>query len=583
MNEKTLYVTKQSGTYSDALVLFGLAALVDQICRSTKGPDARWRITLEDAGGHYLLRLDTDLPLSGLSALPSLAPYLASDDDAAPAGLTARSVTETLERVRAWDEQRRALAGGGREQNTDLEQQLRELAPPDDAAVVLFVGDSKMQAAGIYNRLVAQWPKAQAHLSQHLGALFALFDSPDVDVQSVLKSWAKLARKDDIDQKETASQLLNPHQGKGANEPKANALRIDNIKDRPWLEEFLKAVGLWYGVAPRRTVDTDDWKVYVAAPRRITWQVFRAAFAEFNRFLWRERGQTAIKTDITSVLLFYRAWLSYVEATTRDQPSLDLPLEPEAAVAGFYVAQFKLLSRQAYTMLNLSFLSTPTWGALLRDRADIFALQEIIDEHLAVVRGIDETRSSGFELLRRYRDFLNTSNWQSFFDFTAGYSQEILRRLNESQRSVPLFSVTRLRRLIMSNRKDLTPIIENVGFQNVASAIRHATVIPQSRKARKQDALYEVQYGLGAELKRKSAVRDEFVVALTDFIQSYNQENAQKLESTGTQMRKDVRTTDIAEVVRLIDEYGAELVANLLIAFGYAREPRDEQEVQPNA
>ncbi len=583
MNEKTLYVTKQSGTYSDALVLFGLAALVDQICRSTKGPDARWRITLEDAGGHYLLRLDTDLPLSGLSALPSLAPYLASDDGAAPAGLTARSVTETLKRVRAWDEQRRALAGSGRGQNTDLEQQLRELAPPDDAAVVLFIGDSKMQAAGIYNRLVAQWPKVQAHLSQHLSALFALFDSPDVDVQSVLKSWGKLARQDGIDQKETASQLLNPHQGKGANEPKANALRIDNIKDRPWLEEFPKAVGLWYGVAPRRTVDTDDWKVYVAAPRRITWQVFRAAFAEFNRFLWRERGQTAIKTDITSVLLFYRAWLSYVEATTRDQPALDLPLEPEAVVAGFYVAQFKLLSKQAYTMLNLSFLSTPTWGALLRDRADIFALQEIIDEHLAVVRGIDEARSSGFELLRRYRDFLNTSNWQSFFDFTAGYSQEILRRLNESQRSVPLFSVTRLRRLIMSNHKGLTPIIENVSFQNVASAIRHATVIPQSRKARNQEALYEVRYGLGAELKRKSAVRDEFVVALTDFIQSYNQENAQKLESTGTQMRKDVRTTDIAEVVRLIDEYGAELVANLLIAFGYAREPRDEQEVQPNA
>jgi hypothetical protein len=42
-------------------------------------------------------------------------------------------------------------------------------------------------------------------------------------------------------------------------------------------------------------------------------------------------------------------------------------------------------------------------------------------------------------------------------------------------------------------------------------------------------------------------------------------------------MRRDVRTTDIAEVVRLIDEYGSEVVANLLIAYGYAREPREEQ------
>ncbi len=132
----------------------------------------------------------------------------------------------------------------------------------------------------------------------------------------------------------------------------------------------------------------------------------------------------------------------------------------------------------------------------------------------------------------------------------------------------------------MTNRKDLAPIVENGGFQNVAYAIRHATIIPQTRKANKQDNLYEVRYGLGAELKRKGTVRDEFVAALTDFIQSYNQENVQKLESKGQQLRRDVRTGDIAEVVRLIDEYGSEVVANLLIAYGYAREPREEQ---PNA
>ncbi len=51
----------------------------------------------------------------------------------------------------------------------------------------------------------------------------------------------------------------------------------------------------------------------------------------------------------------------------------------------------------------------------------------------------------------------------------------------------------------------------------------------------------------------------------------------QKLESKGQQLRKDVRTDDIAEVVRLIDKYGSEVVANLLIAYGYAGEPREEQ------
>ena len=583
MSEKSFYVPKQSDTYSDALILYGLAALAGQIYRSAKGPDTRWRMTLEDHGSHYALRVDAELTLDELSSLPSLAPYLTSDDEAAPEGLPTQNVTAAREQLRAWNEQRRTLAGSA-SRDSELEQQVRDLAPADEVAVALFVGDSKMQAIGIYNRLVAQWPKVQPNLSAHLKAIFAPFDSPGSDPQSALKAWAKLAGQDEIEQKGTASQLLNPHQGKGANELKANALRIENIKDRPWPVEFLKVVGLWCGVAPRRTIDTNDWKVYVVAPLRITWQDFRAAFAEFNRYLWREGGQTTLKTDITSVLLLYRAWLNYVEAAASDQSSFGLPLSPEAVIAGFYVAQFKLLSRQAYTMLNLSFLSTPAWGMHLRKRADVLALQEVIDEHLDVVRGVDETRSSGFDLLRRYRDFLSTGDWQAFFDFAAGYGQEILRRLNEGRRSVPLFSVMRLRRLIMSNnRKDLTQIVENVGFQNVAYAIRHATVIPQSRKARGQDALYEVRYGLGAELKRKSAVRDEFVVALTDFIQSYNQENAQKLESTNRQLRRDIRTNDIAEVVRLIDEYGAELVANLLIAFGYARESREEQEEQPAA
>ena len=132
----------------------------------------------------------------------------------------------------------------------------------------------------------------------------------------------------------------------------------------------------------------------------------------------------------------------------------------------------------------------------------------------------------------------------------------------------------------MSSNKPLLPIVQNPGFQSVAYAIRHSTVIPQSRKARGLDTLYDIRYGLGAELKRKATVRDEFIVALSDFMQSYNQENSQKLENTGQQMRRDLRTSDIEEVVRLVDEYGSEVVANLLVAFGYAREPREEAETE---
>ena len=126
--------------------------------------------------------------------------------------------------------------------------------------------------------------------------------------------------------------------------------------------------------------------------------------------------------------------------------------------------------------------------------------------------------------------------------------------------------------------KRFAPILESEGFRNFAYAIRHSTIIPQSRKARGLDTLYEIRYGLGAELKRKATVKEEFIAALMDFAQSYNRENAQILERTGKQMRRDLRTSDIEDIVRLIDEYGSEVVANLLVAYGYAREPREESE-----
>lgn len=583
MYQDIYFVPKRTGTYSDVLVAYGLAALLDHIFRQVKGPAGRWQIVLEDGGGHYLVRLSEPLQevwLTGLADMANPAPLVVRGSQGVAQDGPVRNVDATWSQVKAYGEQRRALW----DQNVrgdDLEQRLRDLEPPADWATVVFLGDFRMQAADIYNRIASQWAGCRPHPAEHLSSLLALFARPEGEDQQALADWTKLAKRDGLKPVETASQLLNPHQGKGLNEPKANALRMDNIKDRPWPEEFLKTIGLWHCLAPRQTTDTNDWKAYVVAPLRLSWQAQQEAFGRFNRYLWRERGhQTSLKTDITSVLLFSRAWLDYVEAAWKDEDDFDVPPAPEQVVAGFHVAQFKLLSRNAYTMVNLSFLSLPAWSGELRTRADVVAVQGIMDEHLDVVRGVDEGHSDGFDLLRRYRDFVSSGNWDAFFDFMAGYSHEILRRLNEGQRYVPTFTTPKLRRLIMTNRKDLTPIVENAGFQNVAYAIRHATIIPQRRKANKQDNLYEVRYGLGAELKRKGTVRDEFVAALTDFIQSYNQENVQKLESKGQQLRKDVRTDDIAEVVRLIDIYGSEVVANLLIAYGYAGEPREEQ---PNA
>lgn len=580
MTRDTFYVSKRTGTYSDVLIAYGLATLLHQIFREAKPPSAAWRIELEDAGSHYVVRSSEPIDdswLETLSYFESPAPYIVRNEDEekqAPPGLPVRNVDREWERMRVYHQQRQLLLDQ-KVRGTDLEQQLLELEPAPDWITVAFVGERKMQALGIYNRIVEAWSKSKMYFGDTVRVILDLYSQPEADVEAVLHPWIPLANQAGVRVKETASQLLNPHQGKGLNELKANALRMDNIKDRPWPEEFLKCAGIWQCMAPVQVGQEKDWKVYVLAPLHLSLMEHRTAFRAFRRYLWKERGTTSLKADIIGILLFLRAWLDYVEVEAEDSLR-DLIGEraPERVVVGFYVAQFKMLSQQAYTMVNLSFLRLPAWSGDLRTKRDVAALKEVIDEHLDVIRSLDETHSDGFDLLRRYREFVAGSNWEAFFDFLAGHSQELMRQLGEG-RWTPTFSTTGHGRLIMNSRNDLQPIIESPGFQNIAYAIRHSTIIPQHRKAQGQDTLYEVRYGLGAELKRKATVRDEFVAALMDFAQRYNQENAQKLETYNQQLRRDIRTSDLDEIVRLVDKYGSELVASLLVAYGYAREPRE--------
>lgn len=594
MYQDTYFVPKRTGTYADVFLAYGLATILDRLAGQAKGEFAKPRIEITDAGPYYHIHLGEPVRAEWMPDtlfFRSPAPFLTNQRtqaDEVPPDTNTWDVDETWNQVRIHQESRSALWGEGI-RGSDLEQQLRDKEPPGDWTVVAFLGDQRMQAMdthkkgkyvrGVYNRIVAQWAADRGLAAEHVRAILQLFATPEGD-EGALKAWKKAAKG--LRGQETASQLLNPQQGKGLNEPKANTLRMDNIKDRPWLEEFLKAVGLWSCLVPRRVVDVGDWKAYVLAPLHLGWAANREVMARFNRYLWNERrrDETSLKADATSLLLLARAWLDYVEAADQDNADFDTDpasAAPERVVAGFHVAQFKLLSRNAYTMVNLSFLSLPRWTGTSQTRAEVIALKEVIDEHLGVVRNIDETRSDGYNLLRAYRDFIAGNNWSAFFDFAVGYSHEVMRQYHKGARWVPTFSPSRLRRLMMSSNQSLLPIVQSEGFQNVAYAIRYSTIVPQGRKARELKSLYDVRYGLGAEIKRKAPVRDEFIAALSDFMQSYAQENSQVLENTGQQMRRDLRTADIEEVVRLVDAYGSEVVANLLVAYGYAREPREAE------
>jgi hypothetical protein len=210
----------------------------------------------------------------------------------------------------------------------------------------------------------------------------------------------------------------------------------------------------------------------------------------------------------------------------------------------------------------------------LRSFADARLLQTIVQEHLERIGSIDEERSEGHTLLQHYRDFVSGRDLPRFYAFNAGYGSYLISALERSHFYIKPFSEQNLGRLFEMAEPKLTPILQNQGFRNVADAIRRSTVIPQYLGRKSSN--FDVRYGLGQEMKRKAQYADDFIQELAAFMQSYNEENARVYERTkGQSRRKAITTDDIEQVVGLIDTYGAETICNLLIAFGYARDPKE--------
>ncbi|MCP4417779.1 MAG: hypothetical protein GY805_14235, partial [Chloroflexi bacterium] len=247
---------------------------------------------------------------------------------------------------------------------------------------------------------------------------------------------------------------------------------------------------------------------------------------------------------------------------------------PGNHVAAIETIYYKHLG-SAHATLNLSSLSLPEWlGKGITTTEGAQAYLELLNEHNFVIYRLDEKKGNEYNLLRHYRHFLSGRDLQMFYQFTGGYSAHLMSEIAKGN-NPPQFSTTHLEVLIMAHdeEKQLATIIENKGFRNIAEAIRRSTVIPQGQKARGRNSLYEIRYGLGSKLLRHAQYNETFIQELSQFMHDYNRENARKLETRKQQFRSNITMDDIEAIVMLIDKYKAPTVANLLVAFGYARDP----------
>ncbi len=546
------FIDKTVQPFADALILHGFASLLEKLA-----PDRV--VTLHDQGTNFTITLDAPISDEVLEQAQSieLIPFVKTVKNAG-------EIADKLIYQIDYEERKRAVDEGFA---------MQPPRPPEpEWSIYRAINPGALPG---YNTLVSQWHTA--HDPETLRILFDLFSECPNNLDRAVSAWAALdkSRGWGIKPTITCLQLFNPDQGKGQNRSKADGLSIGNVDDF-WLLEYLKAAGFYEGAITRTMRGSKDRKTIVVVPRHLTASERRAVKGEFAASM--QLPLYPIQFDILAVIRYMTALIKltlepefqYIPRSGRSRIKHDL-------VAGFHTAFYKDLGNAVATM-NLSFLGLPGW-VVIESHEDVarFTNTEtgLLPEFEKFVRQFDEHESDVPELLRPLRDFVSGDDLSAFFRFTSAFPVYLIGRTERNKYARPL-TTSFIERIIMSQTdRRYSEILASPGFRNIAYAIRQSTVTAQYRK-KQGDRKYDVRYGLGQELARKARYAGEFVTALSDFLHKYNAENAQVMELRPAPYRKSIHTSDIEQIVALIDEYGSETVANLLIAYGYARMPRED-------
>lgn len=406
---------------------------------------------------------------------------------------------------------------------------------------------------------------ASERAREHLQIVLEAFSGeglPAEKAEAALKKRLKGNKTNEV----SIVQIFNPMTGKGMNSPKANSIGMGQEK-APLALEALKYAGWFIGAVAVTPRNSKDLKVLVVQPAEIEIDALERVMLDFRRnFI----GGGAIQADILAAITLTETLLKYHEAQEPDW------LYPAEVITGFQTAYFQNLG-SAKGVTNISFIALPAWVRLDGDQADEQrrAWLEVLAEHRLSIRTLDESHSEERNLLEKYREFLSGQDARAFLDFLSDYGTHMLRQADRGKFARWMTTEHIGRVLNHMERNDITSIISDPGFQSVAGAIRRATRTALYARKRGNDRTYDVHYGLAQELKRSAVTKTRFMATLSDFLTEYMTENLRAADR-GRRGRAAVTTEDLLQIGKLLDEHDPQMVAMLLIAYGYAKEPREE-------
>lgn len=559
---------KKTGTYADALSAVGLERLLNLLGAG----EARIR----DRGGFYELSLVEPVFLEELE-------YEAVHDDPGYRYVKRKESSSAppnhldypagRERWQSYKELKKSL---GDHPTDDQREQLRQAEP--EPRWHLYQNTNVLKGFDAYNKLHEE-----------------IRGSDSVDFAVTLRGRLEvLASKDVLNEvggkfepELSVVQVFTPTVGKGVNALKtakssARTLKAKEFGD--WFDEYLKFLGLEQAANARAVgPKLKDMKLFVMVPGNIT----ASSLSDLSRKFFRLRlPWSSTQIDVQGVLGLAEG---LVEQLARGDLE-EFGKTPRDYVSGLQTAYFKSLG-SAKALTNTGFVGLPDWFHVTEENANEWL--EILDEHRKVLRLLDEERNEQAELLFLYRDFLSATDVQTLLEFLAAYASHLMRVGAKAdspakwRRNTRTFTPKNLRRLLVRSGKDseemrFKEIVDDPGFRAVAGAIRRATVTEQYHKSQ-NNQVFEVEYGLFQDFKRKARFPDQFIAALSEFVNRYHSQDARLYErKKGKPQRRwwPLAVGDLDSVMELVDRHGSETVAMLLIAYGSARDPQAPDEAR---
>ena len=370
----------------------------------------------------------------------------------------------------------------------------------------------------------------------------------------------------------SALSIVSPTTAKGSFTV-TGASRLNNdTPDIFWLEMYLAFAGYMVGAMPFNA--GSDALLYYPLPLDVGFAQLRGIMRECRNSAYVQdlyeysNVMPRAKIDALIQIAFYISLTRHLLVNMPDPGAPPWEQIGANAISGLVGYYYKDISTQI--PFDETTFALPVWLPL---KAEMTALEEALgalEAHRDLIAALRGDYAGELAILAHYRRFITLGDADDWIEFASAYSQHRVSNMVDAS-WMPHLQVELLERTLMNNtHKDFRPIMDNPGFRHISAAIRYCTAQTRYFKdVKKRPITFNVRHGLGDDLRRRAHDADCFIEDLSHFVYDYMRESSLVQATTG-ETRPFITDADLADAVTLVERYGSRVVANLLVAMGYA-------------